>query len=248
MPDLRPLASIWMHPERSSRGGRPPLSRQRIVRAAIDLADERGLDGLTTRAIARRLEVGPTSMYWHVPTTADLHELMFDAVLGEIPIPDHPSRDWRQDLRDIAVASLRVLARHPWVHFLGIQPGIGPATRRYGQYTVAVLAAAGLDRKAAVGATAVLNNYLSGFGLRRAAWERLRASAGLGQQWESRLDDYLVAVRAQDPALAADIAIRAELSSDANFEIGLDCVLDGIASRYVVAKRDQTRKRNTTQA
>jgi Tetracyclin repressor-like, C-terminal domain len=77
-------------------------------------------------------------------------------------------------------------------------------------------------------------HYIFGFAHRETAWERLRERAGLtGEQWQERLDSYLEQARATDPELAALIQSRLYLTSQANFELGLDCVLDGIASRIV---------------
>src|SRR5260370_16888903 len=78
---------IWLRSDSGARDQRPALSRDQIVRAAIELADEHGLDAVSTRRIAAALGSGPTSMYWHVPSKADLYELMFDAALGEVELP-----------------------------------------------------------------------------------------------------------------------------------------------------------------
>jgi AcrR family transcriptional regulator len=226
--------SIWTRPERTERARKPPLTRARIVQAAMELADERGLSGLSTRAIAGRLGAGPTSMYWHVPTTADLYELILDAVIGEIALP--PRRrgdDWRAVMRELGLATLTVYVRHPWAAMLGVQPGIGPATRRYGEYAMQVFADAGVARDEAIAATAVINNYMSGFALRHAAWEEAKERSGVRDQWNDRFGDYVAGVAEQDPQLAAYLTTRAQLSSTEQFALGLDCVLDGIGRRFV---------------
>ena len=82
------LDLIWLRPERTARDQRPALSRAEIVRTAIEIADEQGLEAMSTRGIAARLGSSPTSLYWHVPSKADLHELVFDAVMGEIELPE----------------------------------------------------------------------------------------------------------------------------------------------------------------
>ncbi len=230
---------IWMQPERGRPDGRPPLSRGQIVRAAVELADEQGLSAVSMRRIADRLGSGATSLYWHVRSKADLYELMFDAVVGEVQLPE-PTGDWRAALRAVARASHAVRRRHPWMALLGIQPGIGPNTRRYGEFGMRILSRHGLDRQARTEVMAVLNNYLTGFAHRQAAWDQLRQRAGLtDQQWQQRLHRYLAEARDTDPELAADIESRLHLTSDASFETGLDCVIEGIAARFLPDRGEQ---------
>src|SRR5579863_2790085 len=215
---------IWLRPDSGARGQRPALSRDQIVRAAIELADEHGLDAVSTRRIASTLGAGPTSMYWHVPSKADLYELMFDAVLGDVELPEQLSGDWQADLRALARSTHHMLQRHPWLMLLGIQPGLGPNTRRYGAYGMRVLGGLGLDPQARTDVLALLNNYLFGFAHREAASGQLIKRAGLTeQQWQQRLGRYAARARERDPGLARDIETRMHLTSNDSFEFGLDC-------------------------
>jgi len=112
----------------------------------MELADEEGLDAVSMRRIAAKLGVGATSLYTYVSRKEDLYELLCDEVVGEIPLPNEPSGDWRSDLRQIARDTHAVLRRHKWTVLLGIQPGLGPKTRRYSQAVFASLDALALDR------------------------------------------------------------------------------------------------------
>lgn len=224
---------IWVRQRREVRAARQPLTREQIVKAAVELADERGLDGVSTRQIASRLGVGATAMYWHVQSKDDLHELMFDAAMAELELPERPSGNWRADLRTLGLSMHALFARHPWLVLLGIQPGIGPATRRFGEFGIATLAGPGLSRDQAVSVLAMVNNYVFGFAHRQTAWDQLRHRAGLTEQdWAARLDRYLDRARRDDPALAVDIATRMRLASEDSFEQGLACLIEGIAVRY----------------
>jgi AcrR family transcriptional regulator len=227
---------IWLREGTAHADKTPPLSREQIVRTAIELADEGGLDAASVRRIAARLGAGATSLYWHVRSKNDLYELMFDAAFSEseLSLPE-PTGDWRADIRVFAVRTHEVLRRHPWLILLGIQPGIGPNIRRYAELSLRALSPLGLDRPARTEALAIINNYLLGFAHRQTAWDQLRERAGLtDEQWEQRLDRYLAQARETDPALAADIETRLHLTSDHSFELGLDCVLDGIAARFAL--------------
>ncbi|MGO9899591.1 MAG: TetR/AcrR family transcriptional regulator C-terminal domain-containing protein [Solirubrobacteraceae bacterium] len=99
---------------------------------------------------------------WHVGSKDDLKELMFDAAVGEIDLPA-PTGDWREDLRAIARVSHRVFRRHPWLVLLGIQPGLGPNTRRYGDFGMSLLGEHGIGRTERTEVMALLNNYVMGF-------------------------------------------------------------------------------------
>ena len=203
------------------------------MRAAIELADQHGLEGLSTRAIADRLGSGPTSMYWHVPTKADLYELMIDAVIGEIPLADSQAADWRQEMHDLARGTLAALQRHPWSPLLGIQPGLGPNTRRYTEFSLNVLLSAGLDIARGIGVLAIINNYTMGFALRWAAWEQLKHRSGVAGKWDEYVGHYLNQTDATDPVLASYVKSRITLTNNENFELGLDCLLDGIAQHLI---------------
>jgi AcrR family transcriptional regulator len=226
---------IWLREATGAAAAKaPPLSREQIVRAAIDLADEAGLEAASVRRIAARLGAGATSLYWHVRSKNDLHELMFDAAFAELELPPEPAGDWRADLRCLAMQTRDIFSRHPWLILLGIQPGIGPNIRRYAEFALRVVSPLGLDRAGRTEVLAILNNYLLGFAHRQTAWQQVRERAGLtDEQWEQQLGHYLAQVRASDPALAADIETRLHLTSDYSFELGLDCVLDGIEARAI---------------
>lgn len=224
---------IWLREIRETPDKPAPLSREQIVQAATELAQEGGIDAVSIRRIAARLGVGATSLYWHVRSKNDLYELMFDAAFSGLPLPE-PTGNWRDDLRAVALSGHDVLRRSPWLILLGIQPSIGPSIRRYAEWSLRVLEPLGIDRQTRTDILAIINNYLFGFAHRQTAWLHLRERAGLtAEQWQQRLDEYVTRARSSDPALAADIESRLHLTSEKSFELGLDCVLDGIAARLI---------------
>src|SRR5580704_2879417 len=193
---------IWLRSDSGARDQRPALSRDQIVRAAVELADEHGLDAVSTRRIAAALGAGPTSMYWHVPSKADLYELMFDAALGEVELPGSTSGDWQEGLRALARSTHVMLQRHHWLMLLGIQPGLGPNTRRYGEYGMRILSGLGADTQDRTEVLAALNNYIFGFAHRETARDQLIKRAVITeQQWQLRLRRYADGTRHHDPDL-----------------------------------------------
>jgi AcrR family transcriptional regulator len=233
------LDLIWLRPNRARRGPKPTLSREQITQTAIELADSDGLDAVSMRRIAARLGAGATSLYWHVVSKDDLYELMVDEVIGEIELPER-SGDWQADLRGIAESTHAVLMRHRWLVLLGIQPGLGPKTQRYGQTALGSLEGLGLDVASRTNILAAVNNYLFGFIHREIAWEQLRQRSGLtNKQWTSRLRHYLHGASAGDPLLATQIEARLRLATHESFEFGLDCLLQGIAAHATRKQRDR---------
>jgi AcrR family transcriptional regulator len=225
---------IWLRPERVARQlrtPRPTLDREAITRAAVEIADEEGLGGVSMRRIAARLGAGAMSLYWYVPNKADLYELMFDEVIGQIRLPRR-SGDWRRDLAAVARATHSVLRRHSWVVLLGVQPGLGPNTRAWGRAAMRALADETADLATQINVLAALNNYIFGFIHREVAWRQLQERSGLSDaEWSRRLADYARRAAGDDPALEQEIAVRLDLHGDASFEFGLECFLDGVDHR-----------------
>ena len=132
-PEDRHAARIRRHVEQDmKRGARhvprraAALSRDEIVRTAIKVADAEGPDAISMRRIARELNAGTMSLYWHVASKEELLDLMIDAAQGEQLAPE-PSGDWRADLRALTRGARAVLHRHPWmVDFIGGRPPVGP--------------------------------------------------------------------------------------------------------------------------
>lgn len=226
-PDL-----IWFRRPRARRGPEPTLSRDQITKLAVELADVGGLESVSMRKIAASLGVGTTSLYWHVLSKDDLYELMVDEVIGEIRLP-RSSGDWLRDLRKVAVSSYETYHRHQWIVQLGIQPGLGPKTRRFGDVALRLLEPLGLDLPTRIGVLATLNNYIFGFIHREVAWEQLRQRSGLDEdEWPAQLRGYLDSASEEGDGLAAQMEARFGLVGRESFAFGLDCVLDGIAVRF----------------
>lgn len=221
---------IWLRRPRGERKRRPPsLSREKITHAAIRLADEEGLDAVTTRRLAAALGAGATSIYWHVASKQDLYDLMVDEVIGEIDLPE-ASGAWEADLRLIAHNTLAVLRRHDWFAELGIQPGLGPKTQHYARLALDALEGLTDDLKTRVNILAALNNYLAGFVQREAAWTRLRKRTGLAdEEFDAELRALAATVAEQDETTARQMRVRFALESDESLGFGLDCFVSGVA-------------------
>lgn len=127
---VRSMELLWRDttaPARArGRGPKPGLTVERIVAAAMELADAEGLAALSMRRVAERLGVGTMSLYTYVPGKAELVDVMFDTALGELGDLDAPT--WRERLELIARANLALFRRHPWMLAVtaNSRPPLGP--------------------------------------------------------------------------------------------------------------------------
>lgn len=207
-----------------------PLSRERIVRAAIQLADADGLDAVSLRKLAAVLNVGPMRLYGYIATKEELFDLMVDAVHAEI----RPTGDnWRAVLRSLAEAIRQAAHQHEWLaDLLGGRPQLGPNTLATGE---AVLAAMGdVDLDTVVPAVAAVNAYAIGAVRREITERRAERVSGLDQQqWQATFGPYLRRTFATGrfPALASLVHDGPHLDADQTFRTGLDFLLDGIEAR-----------------
>src|ERR671931_423197 len=110
---------------------RRPLSRERILRAALDLVDEGGIESLSMRKLAQKLGFEAMSLYNHVAGKDDVIDGILDLVLEEGK-PPTPGRDWETSIRESAISVHGVLRRHPWATAELMAPGrVRPARLRY---------------------------------------------------------------------------------------------------------------------
>ncbi|TWS17728.1 TetR/AcrR family transcriptional regulator [Tsukamurella asaccharolytica] len=210
------------------RKDRPPLTRDRVVAAAVELADATGLAAVTMRAVAGTLAVEAMSLYNHVKNREDLLDGMVDAVFAEIPIPA-PSPQWRPALHAIAGQTRAALQRHPWaIGMLDSRATPGSATLRRQDFVLGVLLEAGFSAAGAVRAVAVLDSYVYGSALTEKslalAGDRTVAEAAeelISTVSASEYPNLLAVARERAGGTATD-------SYDAEFEFGLTLLLDGL--------------------
>ncbi|MCE6997279.1 TetR/AcrR family transcriptional regulator [Saccharothrix sp. S26] len=221
---------VWERPEPPDRPAPAPLSRERIVRAAIELADADGLDAVSLRKVAAALDVGPMRLYGYIATKEELLDLMVDAVHAEI----RPTgQGWREVLGSFAEATRQVAHRHEWLaDLLGGRPQLGPNTLVTGE---SVLAAMGdVDLGVVVPAVGAVTAYVIGAVRREITERRAERASGLNQeQWQTTYGPYLTRTFATGrfPALARMVHDGPHLDADETFRTGLDFVLDGIEAR-----------------
>ncbi|MEO3876482.1 TetR/AcrR family transcriptional regulator C-terminal domain-containing protein [Nonomuraea sp. B12E4] len=219
---------------------RDTLTREQIVRTAIDLLDAEGLDGLNMRALGKRLGSAATAVYWHVGSKDNLITLAGDQVWDEIALPDLDAVGWRAAATSMATGLHAMLGRHPWlVQSFGSFVMFGPGKARYDDHNLAVYEAGGFTGAQADQAAGAVFTFVLGNALSPAAEASLTRRLGRdGGDVEERLRDTMARateIAAGFPRLRARLDTTAATdyaaAPDNSFEFGLRALLDGMEAR-----------------
>jgi AcrR family transcriptional regulator len=207
---------------------RQQLSKERVLDAALAVADDGGLAGLTIRSLAQRLGTKPMSVYHYVANKDAILDGLVDLVFAEIELPE-PTGEWRAELRRRARSAREVLGRHPWsIALLESRTTPGPATLRHHDATIAALRAGGFSIAQTAHAYALLDAFTYGFAVQEASLpfegpdgaadvaEPIMALMGTGEY------PHLVEF-AQEHALLPGYDFGDE------FDFGLELIIDGLA-------------------
>ena len=206
---------------------RLPLSRDRVVRAALALADEGGIESLTMRKLGEELRVKAMSLYNHVANKDDIVDGIVDLVFSEIELPT-AGAEWKTAMRQRAISLCDVLSRHRWaIGMMEARRNPGPANLRHHDAVIGNLRAAGFESAMVAHAYSLLDGYIYGFALTKMnlPFETSEEVAEVAQTMLQPfpLDDY--------PNLVAYIAehiMRPGYDFGDEFEYGLDLILDGL--------------------
>lgn len=206
---------------------RPKLTKERVIEAAIELADEIGVESLTIRKLAERLGVGAMTIYHHVPSKEEIIDGMVEFVFSQIEKPQS-SQDWKTAMRRRCVSAREVLKRHPWAApLMESRTSPGPANMSHHDAVIGSLRDGGLSIQMTAHAYAILDSFIYGF-----AFEEAILPSGGGEGFAEIAEQ----IAAQFPA--AEYPHLAELTFEhvlkpgydfgGSFEFGLDLILDGL--------------------
>jgi len=231
--------SIWMRPEPGARRAR--LTREEIARSALALADEEGIEAVSMRRVAAILGVGTMSLYHYVRTKAELVELMGDAMLAEVLIPEGElPAQWRSALRAIATRTVASFHRHPWA--IEQPPSTpGPNAMRHFEQSLEAVAGLEVDLATRLEIIAMIDDWSFGFVLREAQDAREREAQG-GEFYMAAFSGYIDSLLAtgEFPYLEGAVGeapstreaiehLDAVMHDEGRFARGLERLLDGIA-------------------
>lgn len=231
---------IWARPAPGAR--RPRFTRAQIAEVALAIADAEGFEAVSMRRVADELGAGTMTLYHYVRTKADLVALMDDALAGEVVIPaSELPTGWRPGMRAIAIATRAIFLRHPWALGAVLRSSPGPNAMRHVEQSLQVLAGAGLTDLNRMAVISIVDDYVFGHLLRAPHFEAehaatVRAARAIREFLAGQLDSGTypqleAMMRGEDP-LVAFARLSQAMTADAQFELGLDIVLDGLAARF----------------
>jgi AcrR family transcriptional regulator len=206
---------------------RTPLSRERVLRAAIGVADGGGLASLTIRSLARELDVQPMSVYHHVANKEEILDGIVDLVFAEIELPPGDG-DWRTEMEARAASARSVLRRHPWaITLMESRSSPGPATLRHHDAVLGSLRGGGFPVRLAGHAYAVLDSYVYGFALQEAGLP-FDGPESVGELAGSIMEQFATDQYPHLTELAVEVVMKPGYDFGDEFAFGLGLVLDGL--------------------
>jgi AcrR family transcriptional regulator len=222
---------VWLRLETLSPRARREL--ERIVAAAITLADREGLDALSMRRLATQLDTGTTTLYRYVTGREELLELMVDAVNGSDGVVTGRPAGWRDGLALVAREARARFLAHPWLATqLVARPTIGPNTLRGAEFVIAIALGLVDDPGTAAAVTSSLLAFVQGSVAAELAEREAQRRTGLDERaWRETVAPWVrsILADARFPAFAQVILAADSLSFEERFEFGLARLLDGFA-------------------
>jgi len=212
--------------EKRHQESRTPLSRERVLRAAIKLADRDGIDSLSMRRLGQEVGVEAMSLYNHVRNKEDILNGMVDVVFGEIDLPSGDV-DWSAAMRERAISARKALLRHPWaVGLMESRRQPGAATLKHHDAVLRSLRGAGFSVEAAAHAYSVLDSYIYGFTLNELTLpfdpsDVAEVAGNMVREFRPDQYPYLAEI-------AIEHAMKPGYAYGNEFEFGLDLILEGL--------------------
>jgi AcrR family transcriptional regulator len=213
---------------KAATAARTPLSRERVLDAAVVFADQNGIASLSMRRLGEAVGVEAMSLYNHVANKDQLLDGMVDLVFSEIELPSGAD-DWKTAMRKRAQSACQALGRHPWaISLMSTRTSPGPATLRHHDAVIGSLRAAGFSIELTAHAFSVLDSYIYGFSLQE-------ATLPLGETGEETTEVVRRMVeqfpREAFPNLyefTIEHVLKPGYDYGAEFDFGLDQILDGL--------------------
>jgi TetR/AcrR family tetracycline transcriptional repressor len=214
-----------------------PLSRDQVLRAALEVLDEEGLDALTMRSLAQFLDVQPGAIYWHFADKQELYDAMVDHSMADIL--DRPlAGSWDRQLAEMARRMAAALLAHrdgARLATLALRPG--PNSLEVTETMLAVVRQGGFEKRATLWAAAVIGYYVIGYVTDVQATESAK-SRGLkvvlrSFQTSLKTHRYPLLEQASQAGLAQMLSARAFRE---RFEFGLEVILTGLKARRRAAR------------
>jgi DNA-binding transcriptional regulator YhcF (GntR family) len=233
-PQPRPAPSP-LATRRQARAADQELTQERVLDAAIGIADAEGLSALSMRRIATELGVATMSLYRHVPTKDELVLLMADAVLGKTQLPEPPPPGWRNRLELVARHQWAIYHRHPWMaRVISLtRPMPIPNGMAHTEWTIRAVDGLGLDPSTMLYVAVTIAGYVQATAINLESEVQAEQDTGItSDQWRNSQDETVTRIFASGrfPMLSSTAARPDfDFELEALFEFGLQLLLDGLA-------------------
>ncbi|MEV0298499.1 TetR/AcrR family transcriptional regulator [Nocardia sp. NPDC050710] len=226
----RTLDLLWNAGPRPTRGPKPGLTLDRIVEAAVHVADTEGLDAVTMRRVATELGTGTMSLYRYLPGKGELLDLMLDRVQRP-SAGEGKTTDWRTALHTLAYETLALYRRHPWLLQVNqTRPVLGPSAIEGMELVLAQIRPMGLTDPELVSVIIMIDGYVVGAARTQVHQQEAERKTGLtdAEFWQAQIP-------VLEQALASGrYPVMASMSQDSfdpgfdHFGFGLERILDGL--------------------
>lgn len=224
----------WWTPRKNS-APRRSLSREAIVAAALKILRAEGIDAVSMRRVAGELDTGAASLYAHVAGKDELLDLVFDQVMGEIPLPEPDPERWQEQATQLWTDSHAALARNGDIArvALGRVP-LGPHALRLAEVTMTVLRGGGVPDQAVAWAVDVVGLYVAANAIEGALTVALQRAGDDPAEYYSRIATYIAALPAERlPTTAALGPLLTTGAGQERFAFGLRLIVQGLAAQAV---------------
>ncbi|NIK61573.1 TetR/AcrR family transcriptional regulator [Kribbella shirazensis] len=207
---------------------RSRLSRERVLRAAVAVADAGGVGSLTIRSLATELGAKPMSVYYHVANKDEILDSIVDLVFSEIELP-RIGGDWRTEMERRAGSARAALRRHPWaIGLLESRTNPGPATLKHHDAVIGTLRAAGFSVPMTAHAYALIDAFVYGFALSEASLP-INGPDTVPEVAEQMMAQYAAEEYPHLVEFSVEHVMKPGYDYGEEFEFGLGIVLDGLA-------------------
>ena len=207
---------------------RLPLTRERVLEAALKLADAGGIEALSMRKLGQSLGVEAMALYYHFANKERVLDGIVDLVFAEIVVPQ-AGADWRDAMRQRAISVRDALLRHRWaIGLMESRTNPGPANLRHHDAVIGCLLAGGFDMAGAAHAYSALDSYIYGFALTKMNLP-FASTADIAEMAETMLEPFPLGEYPNLAAFITDHAMLPGYDYADEFEYGLDILLDGLA-------------------
>ncbi|HZD96895.1 MAG TPA: TetR/AcrR family transcriptional regulator [Micromonosporaceae bacterium] len=232
-------------PVRDSPPVRPALSRDRVLRSALAVADVGGIASLTIRSLAAHLGVKPMTVYHYVANKDEILDGIVDIVFGEIELPSVGGH-WRSEMSRRADSARQALKRHPWaIGLMESRTAPGPSTLRHHDAVIGTLRAAGFSVAMTAHAYALIDSYIYGFALQEASLP-FNGPDTVGDVAEPMLQHFPKDEYPHFVEMAVEYVLKPGYDFGDEFDFGLTVILDALAK--LIPDNSRARDRRPTRS